>query len=142
VKYTKVMNKTRIQKKKEKEIKKRKQAGGTIPAQTQFWPQPVNSQIPNRYATPSSLTLTAQARMSVSSSSSGQSPARARCSASPPIARAQNPNLLSTPRPPLNSPQHPLSSPFASPRICRKDIAKSLAGLRHVCRLLCSISPP
>jgi hypothetical protein len=28
VKYAKVMNKTRIQKKKEKEIKKRKQAGG------------------------------------------------------------------------------------------------------------------
>jgi hypothetical protein len=53
-----------------------------------------------------------------------------------------NPSPSYKMRPPINSPRHPPSSPFASPQVRRKAVAESLAELHGICELARPNSPP
>jgi hypothetical protein len=53
-----------------------------------------------------------------------------------------NPSPSCKMRPPINSPRHPPSSPFASPQVHRKAVAEYLAELHGICELARPNSPP
>jgi hypothetical protein len=120
-----------------------KKAAGNRTGPSQFWPRP--NIVASRIGMPQSplAPLTCGTHMSGSPSTSGQSPFLSRHAPEPSdLLPPLNASPSCKMRPPINSPRHPPSSPFASPQVHCKAVVESLAELHGICELARPNSPP